>query len=210
MGFFSCYLAVVRLHTVITLGHHLLRSKLNLLKEPLDNSNCSLYNQLLLLNSNTGFFPLFHPPPSPSHLPIIWTQSLAEKEAEKKSQLLPESEGCRNPGEGRPSPAGAAARLGGCRAGAGVGAEGAGRHCGLPEPGEVGWRRARSFPEEPPRGWVVRSALTRLADLTFACFALPGVATRCQAHNTISTSVQLTLAARLTTVLLSVKTEFEY
>lgn len=75
---------------------------------------------------------------------------------------------------------------------------------------KVGSRSARKLPQvSSPRGWVVRSALTRLADLTFACFALPGVATRCQAHNTISTSVQLTLAARLTTVLLSVNTEFE-
>lgn len=56
---------------------------------------------------------------------------------------------------------------------------------------------ARKLPQDSPWGWVVRRALTRLADLTFACFALPGVATRCQAHNTISTSVQLTLAAGL-------------
>lgn len=69
MGFFSCYLAVVRLHTVITLGHHLLQSKLNLLKEPLDNSNCSLYNQLLLLNSNTVFFSPLSPPTLPSPPP---------------------------------------------------------------------------------------------------------------------------------------------
>lgn len=79
-----------------------------------------------------------------------------------------------------------------------------------PAAGEkVGLQSASELPQASPRGWVVRSALTRLADLTFACFALPGVATRCQAHNTISTSVQLTLAARLTTVLLSVNTEFE-
>lgn len=74
---------------------------------------------------------------------------------------------------------------------------------------KVGSGSARQLPQASPRGWVVRSALTRLADLTFACFALPGVATGCQAHNTISTSVQLTLAARLTTVLLSVNAEFE-
>lgn len=46
-----------------------------------------------------------------------------------------------------------------------------------------------------------------LADLTFACFALPGVATRCQAHNTISASVPLTLVTGLNSVLLSVNTD---
>lgn len=62
--------------------------------------------------------------------------------------------------------------------------------------GGTAWS-ANRFPMACPWGWVFRSALTRLADLTFAYFALPGVATRCQAHNTISTSVQLTLAAWL-------------
>ena len=47
---------------------------------------------------------------------------------------------------------------------------------------------------------------SRPAGLTSACFALPGVATRCQAHNTISASVLLTLATGLTSVLLSVNT----
>lgn len=97
------------------------------------------------------------------------------------------------------------------------GREGGGAQVGAAPPGnagrKVGPRRARKERDLPqvssPPGWVVRSALTRLADLTFACFALPGVATRCQAHNTISTSVQLTLAARLTTAPLSVNTEFE-
>lgn len=46
-----------------------------------------------------------------------------------------------------------------------------------------------------------------LADLTFACPALPGVATRCQAHNTISASVLLTLATGVSTVALSVNAE---
>lgn len=65
------------------------------------------------------------------------------------------------------------------------------------------------LPPGAPRRWVVRGAVTGLADLTFACFALPGVATRCQAHNTISASVLLTLATGLNTVLLSVNTESE-
>lgn len=94
------------------------------------------------------------------------------------------------------------------------GRRGAGGRCSAgkrrQEGGTAESQKERDLPQvSSPPGWVVRSALTRLADLTFACFALPGVATRCQAHNTISTSVQLTLAARLTTAPLSVNAEFE-
>lgn len=49
--------------------------------------------------------------------------------------------------------------------------------------------------------------MTSLAGLTFACFALPGVAARCQALNTISAPVPVTLATGLSTIVLSVNSE---